>query len=199
MSRRARAQRRDTGKARPRALLGLALAGLIAGCATRGVEGQIPVTHPRAATLTGDLYRPSRPGPHPAVVLLHGCSGVGAHARAWARWLQSEGYVALVLDSFSGRGLKRVCGNSDPLTGRARAHDVYAAAQYLKAQPDVDAARIGAMGWSHGGWTVLWASRLEDWYPDVKVKGLVAFYPYCGDTPSYISSIPTLMRAGRSL
>ena len=51
----------------------------------------------------------------------------------------------------------RLCGSSDPLTGRARAHDVYAAAQYLKAQPDVDAARIGAIGWSHGGWTALWA------------------------------------------
>ncbi len=181
---------------RARALLLLAIAGLAAGCAGRAAPQQIAVEHPRPAALTGDLYRPARAGPFPAVVLLHGCSGIGPHTVAWAQWLQAEGYAALVLDSFSGRGLRRLCGDSSPLTGRARAHDVYAAARYLKTLPAVDGARIGAMGFSHGGWTVLWASNLEDWYPDVTVKALVAFYPGCGDFRSYRSAIPMLMLLG---
>ncbi len=130
------------------------------------------------------------------MILLHGCSGIGPNIVAWAQWLQSEGYAALVLDSFAGRGLKRLCGDSSPLTGRARAHDVWAAARYLRSLPDVDGGRIGAIGWSHGGWTVLWASSLEDWYPDVTVKALVAFYPGCGDFGFYRSSIPMLMLLG---
>jgi len=135
---------------RARALLLLVAAVWLAtGCAGRAAPQQIAVEHPRPAALTGDFYRPAGVGTFPAVVLLHGCSGIGPHMAAWAQWLQSEGYAALVLDSFSGRGLRRLCGDSAPLTGRARAHDVYAAARYLKTLPDVDSGRIGAMGFSH--------------------------------------------------
>jgi dienelactone hydrolase len=178
------------------ALLVLALAGLVAGCASRALPQQIPVAQPRPATLTGALYRPSGEGPFPAVVLLHGCGGIGPNMHAWAYWLQSEGYAALVLDSFSGRGLRRVCGDPALLTARARAHDVYAAARHVKALPDVDGARVGAIGWSHGGSTVLWASRLDQSYPDVTLKVLGAFYPGCGGFPGYRSSIPMLMLLG---
>ena len=51
----------------------------------------IPVTEPPAATLTGELFTPSGDGPHPTVILLHGCNGVGPAVKAWALWLRSEG------------------------------------------------------------------------------------------------------------
>ena len=181
-----------------RTLGAVALAGALAsGCAgTVASQRQIPVSLPRPATLTGDIHKPAGDGPFPALVLLHGCSGIQPNTLAWAQWLVSQGYVALVLDSFSGRGMKRLCADSSPLTGGARSWDVYAAAEYLAKQPFVDANRLGAVGWSHGGWTVLRAAGLEQVRSEVKLRALIAFYPYCGDTPLYRSSIPMLMLLG---
>ena len=175
--------------------LALALAIGASGCATsRATSDRIPVN--AKVTLTGDIYRPSGDGPFPAMVLLHGCSGIVPSQMAWAQWFQARGYVALVLDSFEGRGLKRLCGDSSPLTGGARAVDVYAAARYLGGLPYVDRDRIGALGWSHGGWTVLRAAALEGSYPGVSIKALIAFYPYCGDVAVYRSRVPLLMLLG---
>ena len=126
-------------------LLGVVLS-LVSGCAGSVTSQQVPVTRPQPATLKANLYKPSGAGPFPALVLLHGCSGIQPVTIAWAQWLTAQGYVALVLDSFSGRGLTRVCGDSAPLTGGARAPDVHAAAQHLKSLPFVDGERLGAIG-----------------------------------------------------
>lgn len=177
------------------ALVGVALA--LAGCAVPVASPhQVPVTSPRPATLRGDLYLPRGPGPFPTLILMHGCGGVGANVAGWAEWLQWQGYGALILDSFGGRGLRRVCGDSSVLTGGARSNDLYAAARYLATVPAVDATRLGAIGWSHGGWTVLRSAAIEDLHPDVRLRGLVAFYAYCGDTASYRARPPLLMLHG---
>jgi dienelactone hydrolase len=138
----------------------------------------IPVTEPQPATITGDLYTPSGKGPYPAVVLLHGCGGVSPNVPAWAQWLQSEGYAALVVDSFQGRGLRNLCADSRPLMPAVRASDVYAAAAKLTSLGVVDSDRIAAMGFSHGG-TVLAAWRTQSTHPDVKLRALIALYPGC--------------------
>jgi dienelactone hydrolase len=170
-------------------------AALVAGCGSAMTTQQIAVTQPRPATLTADLFKPPGDGPFPALVLLHGCSGPQPNGVAWAQWLQARGYVALALDSFSGRGLRRVCGDSSVLTGGARAPDVYAAAKHLAGLSFVDKSRLGAIGWSHGGWTVLQASRLEGVHKDVSLKAMVAFYPGC-DIAIYRASAPLLILAG---
>ena len=133
--------------------------------------------HRPSATITGDLYTPSGKGPYPAVVLLHGCGGVSPNVLAWAQWLQSEGYAALVVDSFQGRGLRNLCADSHPLIPAVRAADVYAAAAKLQAMGVVDGDRIAAMGFSHGGSTVLAAWRTQRKHPDVKLRALIALYP----------------------
>ncbi len=176
---------------------GLVLAALLINGCTGGIQPQqVPVTQPRPAVLSGDLYRPAGAGPFPAVVLLHGCGGPSQNVTAWAQWLQAEGYAALTLDSFGGRQLKRLCGDSSALTGGARSGDVFAAAAALAKRPDIDRERIAAMGFSHGGWTVLWASRYQQRYEDVRLRALVAFYPFCGDTPSLGTTMPLLMLMG---
>jgi dienelactone hydrolase len=138
------------------------------------------VTSPAPATLTAVVSTPAGAGPFPAVILLHGCGGVGANIKEWAVWLQHEGYAAFVLDSFSGRGLRRLCGGSAALTGRMRAPDVFAAAAYLKTLPQIDPKRIAAIGYSHGGWTLLWAAATEARYPDTDIRAFIMFYPSCG-------------------
>jgi dienelactone hydrolase len=169
------------------------LAFALTGCVT---SHQVAVTLPKPATLTAELYTPKGPGPFPALVLLHGCGGVGPVIVAWAQWLRAEGYAALILDSFGGRGISRLCGDSSPLRGQPRSPDVYAAATYLATLPMIDRNRIGAMGWSHGGWTVLWAGNTEGRYPDGKLRALIAFYPVCVDLVAYGGDTPLLMLLG---
>jgi len=156
----------------------------------------IDVTSPAPATLTAELYTPRGAGPFPAVILLHGCGGVGPNIKEWAEWLRYEGYAALVLDSFGGRGLRRLCGGSAALTGRMRAPDVYAAARYLKALPQIDGRRIAAIGYSHGGWTLMWAVATEAQHPDVDIRAFIMFYPACGGWKTLPGTTPVLMLLG---
>jgi dienelactone hydrolase len=177
---------------------GLALA--LASCAGPAAPPyhEVAVTLPSPATLTAELHLPSGPGPFPALILLHGCGGLGPNVVAWARWLAWEGYGAFVLDSFGGRGLRRICGDGGEFSGGARARDVYEAAKYLATLGAIDSTRLGAIGWSHGGWTVLRAAFLEDLYPDVRLRALVAFYPYCGDVATYRARPPLLILHGEA-
>jgi len=140
----------------------------------------LEVTSPANATLSGDLSLPRGQGPFPAVILLHGCAGIGSNIREWSHWLVHEGYATFVLDSFTGRRLRRLCGYPAPLTGPMRAPDVYAAASYLKTLGAIDGRRVAAIGFSHGGWTVLAAAASEDLHPEVALRGFIAFYPGCG-------------------
>ncbi len=156
----------------------------------------VDVTLPAPATLTAELSTPRGAGPFPAIILLHGCGGVGPHIEDWAVWLRHEGYAALVLDSFGGRGLKRLCGGSAALTGQMRAPDVYVAARYLKTLPQIDGKRIAAIGYSHGGWTLMWAAATEAQYPDVDIRALIMFYPTCTGWKTLPGTTPVLMLLG---
>ena len=123
-----------------RATLALVLGVLtLAGCA--GVARTIDVPRPRATTdskpwpgtLSGYLTLPPGDGPFPAVILLHGCSGLpGALRRLgeWAEWYRARGWASIILDSFGPRNIAAVCGNNE-VTANDRANDAYAALSYL--------------------------------------------------------------------
>ena len=156
----------------------------------------VAVTSPAPATLTAELYTPRGPGPIPAVILLHGCGGIGPNVKEWAVWLRHEGYAAFVLDSFGGRGLKRLCAGSAQLTGPMRAPDVFAAAVYLKTLPQIDSRRIASIGYSHGGWTLLTSASTEARYPDASIRAFILFYPSCGGWKRLPGTTPVLMLLG---
>jgi dienelactone hydrolase len=114
--------------------------------------------------LTAHLSRPEGDAPRPALVLMHGCSGlldgkgrIFPLYRLWARSLVVQGYVALVVDSATPRGFGQTCsaGPARATMVRDRPRDAYAALQYLQAQPFVQKDRVGLMGWSQGGGVVL--------------------------------------------
>src|SRR3989442_14403644 len=71
----------------------------IATTAPGGFSEQIPVT----------LSKPDGPGPFPAVVIVHDCSGLGPRSSGapdrWARELLGRGYGVLLPHSFTTRGL----------------------------------------------------------------------------------------------
>ena len=129
----------------------------------------------------GALLLPKGAPPFPAVVVLHGCNGVSRNTRTWARRLVSWGYAALILNSFTARGIRNVCGHGLDLSGRERAKDALAAAAWLRARHDIDAGRIGALGYSHGGWTALAAARdrVVAESGTRPFAAIVAYYPNC--------------------
>ena len=109
------------------------------------------------------LLKPDGPGPFPAVVIMHDCSGLGPRSSGapdrWARELMGRGYVILIPDSFTTRGhAGGVCTNASPsrseVSPSRRIRDAYAALAYVRTLPYVDGSRVGLMG-SHGGSTTL--------------------------------------------
>jgi dienelactone hydrolase len=139
-----------------------------------------------AARLEGVLLQPDDPGPSPALVLLHGCSGlrtrrgaIQAKLRFWAEHLRALGYVTLLVDSFTPRAIDEVCTGRHLLSPvRDRADDARGALRYLQGRPDVRADRIGLVGWSNGAaatLSVLFAGGTAG----RDFSAAVAFYPNC--------------------
>lgn len=145
--------------------------------------------------LSGTLYRPKGDGPFPAVVLLHGCAGLGDRDFRWASWLNAEGYVTLVVDSFALRGISNVCGKDSELGHSERVWDAFGALAYLRSLPFVDGDRVGMIGWSHGGAAALRASAKLLQPRRGGFRAAVAFYPNCIVYPS-TGTIPLLLLLG---
>lgn len=130
----------------------------------------------------------------PAWVLLHGCGGpygrggeLSERMRSYAALLNGLGHHVLVPDSLGPRGERELCTQrigTRRVTQRERRRDALGALQWLAAQPGVDAGRLGLIGWSNGGTTVLAALNLA--HPEVaaaivRPRAAVAFYPGCVD------------------
>jgi len=183
------------------------LAILLGSCAAP-IAGNGEVRFPGPGLeLTGRLYVPESSGRHPAIVLLHGCSGLwGANGEPtpmyqhWAEILRARGFVALHVDSFGPRGQKEICtqANRPVRPGRERAADAKAALRWLATRPDVDPARIHVMGWSNGGATVLYAIRGAAQPGEPRFRSAVAFYPGCRllAREGYRTEVPLLIQIG---
>ena len=150
-----------------RRALGLALlVGGLTACAAAAPEGMIATTAPNGAVehIPTVIARPDGPGPFPAVVILHDCSGLGPGSSGapgrWSRELVARGYVVLMPDSFTTRGHPGgVCTDASRSRGEVgparRRIDAYAALAHARSLPFVDGRRVGVMGGSHGGSTTL--------------------------------------------
>jgi dienelactone hydrolase len=126
-------------------------------------------------------------------VQFHGCGGVFENQREWASAFRDAGWVAVVVDSNTPRGLDahEVCGGR-ALLGAERAGDVWVSLADVKRLPFVDPERVILAGWSHGAWSImdLLAMTAGDELPHnlvgppvggmAGVAGLIFIYPYCG-------------------
>jgi dienelactone hydrolase len=185
----------------------LLLAGAASASQTVSFESlDADLTGGKATTIPAALFKPPGGGPFAAVVLLHGCGGLyrwqGRHrgemtARhaEWAERLAKAGYVVLLPDSFTPRGVHESCTVKDrPVdSSRERPRDAYAALLWLQRQRYVKADRVAVMGWSNGGGTVLHTIAADSpvrpaALPNGDFRAAVAFYPGCSDPQTSASA-----------
>jgi dipeptidyl aminopeptidase/acylaminoacyl peptidase len=127
----------------------------------------------------GQLFLPPAGGAatrHPAVVFMHGgpirqmlagwhYMDYYSNAYGLNQYLASKGYVVLALNYRSGIGYGLDYREAEHYgaTGASEYNDLLSAAAYLRARPEVDAARIGLWGGSYGGYmTALGLARNSD-------------------------------------
>ena len=102
-----------------------------------------------AVTLAGTILLPVAPGRHPAVIFLQGSGPEGRWANRYlARKLAEAGVVALIFDK---RGVGASGGDWRAAGFETLADDAAAGVRLLRAQPEVDPARVGVYGHSQGG------------------------------------------------
>ena len=68
------------------------------------------------------------------------------------------GVAALIVDSFTGRGVRRTVADQTLVSAAQMEGDAFAALALLRADPRIDPARIGIMGVSKGGGAALSAA-----------------------------------------
>jgi uncharacterized protein len=149
---------------------------------------------------------PDRPGPLPAVLLLHGLSSEKERmAEAVGKALAMRGVASLALDlPMHGERAKDSPRNafSNPLAlvgaWRAAVAEAERAVSWLGEQPRVDAGRLGIVGYSLGGFLALMAAADD---PRLRVIAMAA----AGDLPDatpYAAVVRTIvdpLRAVRRL
>lgn len=135
-------------------------------------------------TIAGELRIP-RPGTArlPAIILMHGASGMGAHGDDWAQHLNAMGVATFVLDSFAGRGLVN-SESPGAVSVISRMVDAYRALELLARHSRIDPDRIAIMGFSHGGWAALYSSmkrfaRMHGPADGRTFAAHLVFYPGC--------------------
>jgi carboxymethylenebutenolidase len=124
----------------------------------------------------GYLALPDTPGPHPGVVVIHEAYGLNDNIKDIAGRFADQGYAALAVDLFTGR-TRAVCmtrymaGMLRGSVNRYGVSDLKAALSYMVTLPDVDAERIGAIGFCMGGaFAIAWACT------DDRLKAIAPFY-----------------------
>ena len=111
----------------------------------------------RPARVSGSLHLPMQASsPFPCMVILTSSAGVQRHREHYyAQALNEAGCAALIVDSFSGRGVRRTVADQSLVSAAQMEGDAFAALALLRCDPRIDPGRIGVMGVSKGGGATL--------------------------------------------
>jgi dienelactone hydrolase len=115
-----------------------------------------------------------------AVVILHGSNGVDSRGDFYEAALNAEGIATLQIDMWQARGVTGIADR--PAAPILTYPDAFNALAFLAARPDIDAERIGVLGFSWGG--VVSLAAAEQLYSGEfgggrKFAAHVANYPVC--------------------
>ncbi|MGA8923649.1 MAG: dienelactone hydrolase family protein [Candidatus Dormiibacterota bacterium] len=124
----------------------------------------------------GYLALPDGGGRHPGVVVIHEAYGLNDNIKSIARRFADDGYAALTVDLFTGRN-RAVCMTrymAGMLLGSVNRYGIFdlkSALTELATMPEVDAQRMGAIGFCMGGgFAIAWACT------DSRLKAIAPFY-----------------------
>jgi dienelactone hydrolase len=138
-------------------------------------------------TVAGKLVAPAGDtlvggGPAPAVLICHGSDGVDGRGAFHAEALNAAGIATFEIDMLAARGVGRGAA-ARPRSVLETLPDAFAAAAFMARQPEIDAARIGILGFSWGGVvslltaTARWREALGADAPPLVAHA--ALYPVC--------------------
>ena len=135
------------------------LATVLATALTSGCTD--PALRPRRLTaegvsppVWGVLERPTTPGPHPAVLLLHGSAGWRSGYAELARTYADSGFVALAIDYYAETG-RRVAPEDGLAAWRTWQATVRQATAWLAAHPAVAGHPVALVGYSRGAFLAI--------------------------------------------
>ena len=121
---------------------------------------------------------PEGVGPWPGLVVIHEILGLNDNIREIARRFAAEGYAALAVDLFYGHN-RAVCmaqfmgGMLFNSLKHRGIRDLKSSHSYLAARPEVDAERLGAVGYClGGGFAIAWACT------DERLKVIAPYYAF---------------------
>lgn len=124
----------------------------------------------------GYLVTPDGSGPHPGVVVIHEVYGLNDQIKEICRRFADAGYAALAVDLFTDRN-RTVCmtrymaGMLLGSVNRYGVSDLKTALTFLAKNRDIDAKRLGAIGFCMGGsFAIAWACT------DSRLKAIAPFY-----------------------
>lgn len=183
-------------------IMAWALVALLACCAAPppGVVLESRDLDGRVTRVAAELAIPDGPGPFPAVVLLHGCGGVGfTRETGWAAWFVQNGFAVMTVDSFTLAGISQTCSgvDADRRGWRGRRDHARAALARLRADPRIDGRRVALMGQSEGAGVALLSQERPFYVLDF--AAFVALYPGCSGQPMVVSyERPTLIAIGEA-
>jgi carboxymethylenebutenolidase len=169
-----------------RKLSALALLGLVM-LAARVDAGTMVSYSSGSETVSGYLAIPDGAGKKPAIVVIHEYWGLNEFAKGKADAFAKQGYVALAVDLYRGKVAK------DPdvahqlmrgLPDDRALRDMKAAVAYLRTHPDVDAAKIGVVGWCMGGGLALDLAVAEP-----TLAGAAIYYGHLMTEPATIAGL----------
>jgi carboxymethylenebutenolidase len=138
-------------------------------------------------TVSGYLALPDGAGKHPAIIVIHEYWGLNDWVKEQAQKYAAQGFVALAVDLYRGR----VAANPDEAHVLMRGlpddrgmRDLEAAYAYLSSRPDVNAGKIGSIGWCMGG---SWSVKLAVDQP--KLAACVVNYGWLPSEPALVAKI----------
>lgn len=187
----------------------------------------IQIINHQGEALRGYVWLPSNYNPeteYRSVVMAHGCGGahykdspekwtakyISGKYKVWGKQLNEQEVIVLLVDSFTTRDVNGdvgggVCSTSyhlrptkiDPIS--VRPADIAAGIHYLKQRSDIAADKVGVLGFSNGGTSVLALSNHESldnrsfellqqqktWFDlpflaDYTANTIISLYPGCG-------------------
>lgn len=161
----------DASSARLRTLIRAALVCIVGVIATDGHAETRTLKVGVRQNMAATLVAPDGAGPYPGILLLHTSGGLEEADTAFAERLAQAGYVVLVPAFLEAYGIS---ARTRELAFSADAERIYAdlaeAVDTLSHESKVGRQKIGAIGFSNGGYFAVWLAATR------KVQAGVSYY-----------------------